>query len=115
MFPAKDPLVCLSTLLITQAIYDQAFATSTTSLDDLTRPRNDHYVKMRWKKEMLDREIIQIDYATFLRGFHRLVLVAGAREKIRPYALRVGAGADLDSKCYSIRVWIWIAVRTNAD
>ncbi|TLS22192.1 uncharacterized protein PpBr36_09678 [Pyricularia pennisetigena] len=96
VFPAKDPLVCLSTLLITQAIYDQAFATSTTSLDDLTRPRNDHYVKMRWKKEMLDREIIQIDYATFLRGFHRLVLVAGAREKIRPYALRVGAGADLD-------------------
>ncbi|KAI7909733.1 hypothetical protein M0657_011708 [Pyricularia oryzae] len=80
VFPAKDPLVCLSTLLITQAIYDQAFATSTTSFDNLTRPRNDHY----------------IDYATFFRGFHRLVLMAGAREKIRPYALRVGAGADLD-------------------
>ncbi|TLD19214.1 hypothetical protein PspLS_10044, partial [Pyricularia sp. CBS 133598] len=39
-------------------IYDQVFATLTISFDNLTRLRNDYYVKMRWKKEMLDREII---------------------------------------------------------
>ncbi|KAI6482863.1 hypothetical protein MCOR13_010377 [Pyricularia oryzae] len=69
LYPTNDPFVCLSTLLLSQAIADDVFAASDsiTSLEDLERPREAKYVKLPWKKEMLDREIIQIDYATLLR------------------------------------------------
>ncbi|KAI6612836.1 hypothetical protein MCOR14_011675, partial [Pyricularia oryzae] len=98
LYPTNDPLVCLSTLLLSQAIADDAFAASDsiTSLEDLERPREAKYVKLPWKKEMLDREIIQIDYATLLRLWKRLVDVAGCRDPMRPYSMRIGAGGRLD-------------------
>ncbi|KAI6476121.1 hypothetical protein MCOR13_011851, partial [Pyricularia oryzae] len=101
LYPTNDPLVCLSTLLLSQAIADDAFAASDsiTSLEDLERPREAKYVRLPWKKEMLDREIIQIDYATLLRLWKRLVDVAGCRDPMRPYSMRIGAGGRLDSKC----------------
>ncbi|KAI6317725.1 hypothetical protein MCOR34_003931 [Pyricularia oryzae] len=98
LYPTNDPLVCLSTLLLSQAIADDAFAASDsiTSLEDLERPREAKYVRLPWKKEMLDREIIQIDYATLLRLWKRLVDVAGCRDPMRPYSMRIGAGGRLD-------------------
>ncbi|KAL2138139.1 hypothetical protein VTI28DRAFT_7389 [Corynascus sepedonium] len=54
------------------------------------------YLELHWKTDMLDREIFPIDYHTFWKVWHRLWLVAGNREPIRPYSIRVGAGAKLD-------------------
>ncbi|QBZ53518.1 hypothetical protein PoMZ_09205 [Pyricularia oryzae] len=46
---------------------------SITSLENLKRPREAKYVKFFWKKEMFDREIIQINYTTLLKFWKRLV------------------------------------------
>ncbi|EHA51056.1 hypothetical protein MGG_14839 [Pyricularia oryzae 70-15] len=90
LYSTNDPLVCLSTLLLSQVIADDAFAASDsiTSLEDLERPREAKYVRLPWKEEMLDREITQIDYATLLRLWKRLVDVAGCRDPMRPYSMR---------------------------
>ncbi|KAK4221297.1 hypothetical protein QBC38DRAFT_550101 [Podospora fimiseda] len=87
------------TLIISQAIFDKAFKAGYQSFEDLLKtPRleNTECLELEWKEEMLEKEIFPIDYDVYLKLWNRLWLVAGNRDKIRPYSLRVGAGAALD-------------------
>ncbi|KAM7209967.1 hypothetical protein V8F06_014645, partial [Rhypophila decipiens] len=49
-----------------------------------------------WKEEFLDKPLFPLRYSQFLELWTRCLLVIGCRKPIRPYALRVGAGARMD-------------------
>lgn len=57
------------------------------------------YVPLEWKEEFLNTEkekkIIPIKYAQYNKLWHLTIAAAGFREGMRPYAMRVGAGARL--------------------
>lgn len=55
-------------------------------------------VPLRWKNPTLKKKIIPISYACYLKQWQRTLYVAGLRtdDKLRPYSLRVAAGAKLD-------------------
>ncbi|MFD2317082.1 DUF3435 domain-containing protein [Halomonas organivorans] len=93
------PLICAVTQLASRALYDGAFKNEGfKSLDDiLDSPNleNVDYLTLAWKEEMLDRPIIPIDYYRYLQIWHKTILAAGFRDDLRPYSLRVGAGARL--------------------
>ncbi|KAK4220625.1 hypothetical protein QBC38DRAFT_493849, partial [Podospora fimiseda] len=92
-------LICLLSLIVSQAIFDKAFKARCQSFEDLLKtPRleNTDCLELDWKEEMLEKDIFPIDYDVYLKLWNRLWLVAGIRDKIRPYSLRVSAGAALD-------------------
>ncbi|KAI6364788.1 hypothetical protein MCOR25_005583 [Pyricularia grisea] len=92
----NDPLVDLVRIVAAQAIKDGAFDPPYHSWEDLEKPRDAEYAELHWKKEMLDREIFALSYETERALWYRTLLVAGYREPMRLYSIRVGAGARLD-------------------
>ncbi|KAH9431468.1 hypothetical protein MCOR02_008757 [Pyricularia oryzae] len=92
----NDPLVDLVRIVVAQAIKDDAFDPPIHSWGDLEKPRVAQYSELSWKKEMLDREIFPLSYETELALWYRTLLVAGYREPMRLYSIRVGAGARLN-------------------
>ncbi|KAL5900173.1 hypothetical protein ACKVWC_011469 [Pyricularia oryzae] len=91
-----DPLVDLVRIVAAQAIKDGAFDPPYHSWEDLEKPRDAEYAQLHWKKEMLDREIFALSHETERALWYRTLLVAGYREPMRLYSIRVGAGARLD-------------------
>ncbi|KAI6310931.1 hypothetical protein MCOR34_006176 [Pyricularia oryzae] len=92
----NDPLVDLVRIVAAQAIKDGAFDPPYHSWEDLEKPRDAEYAELHWKKEMLDREIFALSHETERALWYRTLLVAGYREPMRLYSIRVGAGARLD-------------------
>ncbi|KAM4061018.1 hypothetical protein HRG_012941 [Hirsutella rhossiliensis] len=92
-------LVCLVSLFTVRAIADNAFEAEFDSCNQVLRPppleKGVDFVPLKWKTEMLDKEIVPISYGTFLETWNRVYFVAGSRERKRPYSLRVGAGGRL--------------------
>ena len=70
---------------------------SLKDLPNTTRLENTESLELEWKEEMLQKEILPVDYDVCLKLWSHLCLVAGNRDTIRPCLLRVGAGAALDS------------------
>lgn len=92
-------LFCLVSVAVARALADNAFHTPVDSLGDLlSRPNlgSQRRLRVKWKDEILDRPIFPIDYPTFRHLWNRITFVAGYRESVRPYSLRVGAGNRLD-------------------
>ncbi|KAI1340623.1 hypothetical protein F5Y15DRAFT_45409 [Xylariaceae sp. FL0016] len=91
--------ICLVSLLVARAIADQAFQTEFSSIEELcARARLEHTdsLQLRWKPGMENKEIVPINYASYLDLWHRTLLVAGLRDdEQRPYSLRVGAGGRM--------------------
>ncbi|KAK4181988.1 hypothetical protein QBC35DRAFT_396859, partial [Podospora australis] len=91
--------ICLLSLIISQALSENAFENGYRSLEQLlSQPKLEHTdrLTLSWKKEFEDREIFPVPYHAYWKMWNRLWLVAGNRGSIRPYSLRVGAGASLD-------------------
>jgi hypothetical protein len=53
-------------------------------------------IDIPWKEEFLDKPLFPLTYPQFYELWTRCLLVIGCRKTIRPYALRVGAGARMD-------------------
>lgn len=52
------------------------------------------YVELKWKPSILEEEkdIFSLSYNRFWEMWNLVLMVAGMREAIRPYSMRVGAG-----------------------
>ncbi|KAK4095806.1 hypothetical protein N658DRAFT_89913 [Parathielavia hyrcaniae] len=88
-------LLCLVSLIATQAIADRAFDTPFESLDEiLNRPNLEHTdaLELHWRKDIMERKIFTISYNKYWESWNPLWQVAGNRDPRRPYSLRVGAG-----------------------
>ncbi|KPM35006.1 hypothetical protein AK830_g11561 [Neonectria ditissima] len=93
-----QPLLCVASLLVARAIKDKAFQVPFESLEDLLRqPHLDgvDYVPLAWREDILDEKIVPLKYHPFWGLWNRTFFVSGAREKMRPYSMRVGAGQRL--------------------
>jgi hypothetical protein len=86
-------------IVIAQGLSEDAFDPSFRSAEEvLKRPlieKGTNSVTLDWKEELLDKEIFPIPYRTFWEIWSRVILVAGFPESLHPYAVRVGAEADL--------------------
>lgn len=94
------PAFCPVSLVAARALADDAFEPSVDSVQTLlTRPifQGTRCVELRWKDGFSDRLLFPLGYTQFWKIWRRTLEVAGFPESIRPYALRVGAGARLDS------------------
>ncbi|KAM5350430.1 hypothetical protein ACJ41O_006935 [Fusarium nematophilum] len=83
------------------AIYNDAFVARFTSYTQVLYPKNPleahiDYVALRWDKSMMQKPIFPLEYNVYRRLWHRDLEVAGLREDLRPYSMRVGAGGRLD-------------------
>ncbi|KAK7408680.1 hypothetical protein QQX98_009148 [Neonectria punicea] len=104
-----QPLLCLGSLLVTRAIKDKAFQVPFESLEDLLRqPHLDgvDYVPLAWREDVLDEMIIPLKYHLFWELWNRTFFVSGARERMRPYSMRVGAGRRLGALSQPLRNYI---------
>lgn len=94
-----SPLLCLGSLVITRALQMGALDTPHKTAHDLIhRPHlgGTDRLDISWKEDFLDKPIFPLTYAQFYDLWNRCLLVIGCRKPIRPYALRVGAGARMD-------------------
>lgn len=70
------------------------------TLDELLdRPRFDDYINcipLLWREDLLAEDIFPISYNRFWSLWDRTTRVAGYQERLRPYALPVGAGSRLN-------------------
>ncbi|KXJ86485.1 hypothetical protein Micbo1qcDRAFT_140131 [Microdochium bolleyi] len=93
-------ILCPLRMMVAQALHNDAFEVPYKSLQEiLCRPNlgNENTLQIRWKPSILDKSIIPITYPSYWETFGRGVLVMGVRDTdIRLYALRVGAGQNLD-------------------
>ncbi|KAH8757749.1 hypothetical protein F5883DRAFT_428208, partial [Diaporthe sp. PMI_573] len=95
-------IFCPVSLVVARALADDAFDPSFDSVHSLlSRPDLEHTqcIQLKWKDEALDREIFPLTYNRFGELWRRTIIVAGYPERIRPYAIRVGAGSRLDGSC----------------
>ncbi|KAH8891472.1 hypothetical protein GQ53DRAFT_147693 [Thozetella sp. PMI_491] len=95
------PVLCLASLVLTRAIQLDALDVKPRfqSVGELLqRPvlGETGRIDIPWKSEFLDQPIFPITYPVFYELWMRCLLVIGCRKAIRPYSLRVGAGARLD-------------------
>lgn len=94
-------MLCLVQQIVSQAISDDAFDTPFSSLDEiLNRPNLEHtdVLDLHWKTDKLNDNIFPVTYDKYWKVWNRLWYVAGSRDSVRPYALRVGAGGKLDGE-----------------
>lgn len=91
--------------LVSRALADNAFEAEFVSTDQILHPKplgqEVDYVPLKWKPEKQEKDaIIPICYNTYNRLWNRTCFVAGLRDedKMRPYAMRVGAGNRLDGE-----------------
>jgi hypothetical protein len=95
------PPICLGSLLISRALYRDAFDPSFESVETLVdRPNLQHTnsLPLKWKDDMLDQYIIELPRKRFYELWERTVLASGMRVEPRFYSMRVGAGGRLDGK-----------------
>jgi hypothetical protein len=95
------PLLDSASLVIARAIQMDALDldVSYDSLRDLLqRPRlgNTDRIDIPWKESFLNQPLFPLTYADFWAIWRRCLHVIGSRKDIRPYSLRVGAGARMD-------------------
>ncbi|KAM7189007.1 Protein of unknown function (DUF3435) domain containing protein [Rhypophila sp. PSN 637] len=98
------PVLCLVSLVITRALDMGALDTPYQSVHDLLYRLNlgrTDRLDIPWKEEFLDKPLFPLRYSQFLELWTRCLLVVGCRKPIRPYALRVGAGARIDESLSS--------------
>ncbi|KAM6537137.1 hypothetical protein FALCPG4_003083 [Fusarium falciforme] len=98
--PVKS--ICLLSHIIAMAIYNGAFAIRFTSCEEVLYPKGlleDHidYVPLKWKDDIVDQPVFPLNYKLYWRIWHRVLEVAGLREGLRPYSIRVGARGRLNS------------------
>lgn len=101
--------ICLVSFLVSRARADNAFEAEFVSPDRILHPEPlEHgvdFIPLRWKPEKQEKDaIIPISYNTYNRLWSRTCFVAGLRDgdKMRPYAMRVGAGNRLDGESKSL-------------
>ncbi|KAL2137751.1 hypothetical protein VTI28DRAFT_8386 [Corynascus sepedonium] len=98
------PLLCSASLVITRAIEMDALDMDYKTVHEfLHRPAlgRTNYLVIPWKEEFLDKPLFPLTYKAFWELWNRCLLVAGIRRPIRPYSLRVGAGARLNDNLSS--------------
>ncbi|KAK4163056.1 hypothetical protein QBC43DRAFT_320473 [Cladorrhinum sp. PSN259] len=97
--------ICLVTLLAVQALHDNAFDPPFTSYEELfNRPIIEKGILwLKWNREFLNtgRRILNIDYFQYNEIWNRTWQVAGNRTSLRPYSLRINAGAKYDNGALS--------------
>ncbi|KAK4232798.1 hypothetical protein C8A03DRAFT_39568 [Achaetomium macrosporum] len=98
------PLLCLRSHVLARALQLDSLAISFELAHGLlNRPffgRTDR-IDIPWKEEFLDKIIFPLTYQVFYELWLRCLVVIGCRNPIRPYALRVGAGARMDESLLS--------------
>jgi hypothetical protein len=85
--------------VITRGLQMGAFDTPHKTAHDLIHCPNlgeTNRLDIPWKQEFLKQILFPLDYQQFRDLWARCCLVIGCRRPIRPYALRVGAGARMD-------------------
>jgi len=85
--------------VITWGLQMGAFDTPHKTAHDLLHYPNlseTNRLDIPWKQEFLDQTLFPLEYQQFRDLWARYCLVIGCRRPIRPYALRVGAGARMD-------------------
>jgi hypothetical protein len=91
--------LCAASLVIARALELGALAIDYNSAHALFhRPvlgRTDR-IDIPWKEAFLNETLFPLKYAEFLDAWQRCLFVLGCRKPIRPYAMRVGAGARMD-------------------
>ncbi|KAJ4160329.1 hypothetical protein NW754_003454 [Fusarium falciforme] len=93
--------ICLLSHIVAMAIYNGAFITKFASCEEVLYPQSlleDHidYVPLKWKDDIVDQPVFPLDYKLYWRIWQRVLEVAGLREGLRPYSIRVGAGGRLN-------------------
>ncbi|KAB5513527.1 hypothetical protein GE09DRAFT_1013927 [Coniochaeta sp. 2T2.1] len=95
---------CLVTLIVIRAMLDNAFVDfdipnngEPLNFDTILQQPNMEdvdYVELKWKPSILEEEkdIFSLSYNRFWEMWNLVLMVAGMREAIRPYSMRVGAG-----------------------
>ncbi|KAK4233270.1 hypothetical protein C8A03DRAFT_19623, partial [Achaetomium macrosporum] len=94
------PLLCQASLVITRAIQMDALDTTSfgSARELFQRPvlgKTDR-IDIPWKEKFRNEIIFPLKYAEFWALWHRCLVVIGSRKHLRPYSLRVGAGARID-------------------
>ncbi|KAK4210257.1 hypothetical protein QBC37DRAFT_322526 [Rhypophila decipiens] len=92
-------VLCLTSLVVSRALEMGALDTPYKSAHDLLHCPNlgrTDRLDIPWKEEFLDKPLFPLSYPQFYELWMRCLLVVGCRKPIRPYALRVGAGARMD-------------------
>ncbi|KAM7210532.1 Protein of unknown function (DUF3435) domain containing protein [Rhypophila decipiens] len=91
--------ICLLTLILARALHDNAFETPFASFAEiLQRPNLEDvdYISLKWKPEFEKKKIFPLTYHRYWELWTRTWFVAGSRNNVRPYSMRVGAGGRLD-------------------
>jgi len=91
---------CLLSFLVARALADNAFHAEYQTFEELLdRPlleRGIDYLPLPLKSDVLDRRIIPLGQEKLNAIWNRTVLVAGLRQSMKPYSLRVGAAGRLN-------------------
>ncbi len=102
ILPVPDPRLCFFRSVMSRAIAADAFEADYKSIDEaMDIPRFEEGVQLihlRWKKDMRNKIIFPITYGQINALWHRIQIVAGFRDPVRFYALRLGAGQRLEGK-----------------
>jgi hypothetical protein len=99
VFFTPVPCICLASYVTALAIKADAFDPSVDSVETLLQRPNlegTDYLPLKWKKELENDDILKLNDATFRKLWHQGWLALGARDRKRPYTIRVGVGLDLD-------------------
>jgi hypothetical protein len=99
VFFTPVPCICLASYVTALAIKADAFDPSVDSVETLLQRPNlegTDYLPLKWKKELENDDVLKIDDDTFRRLWYQGWLTLGARDRQRPYTIRVGVGLDLD-------------------
>ncbi|KAH8909470.1 hypothetical protein BR93DRAFT_392943 [Coniochaeta sp. PMI_546] len=99
--------LCLVSLVVIKALFDNAFEDfdmsdngEPLSFDTILQQPNmegSDYVELKWKHSMMEKELFSLTYNRFWELWNLVLMVAGMRDAIRPYSLRVGAGGRYHS------------------
>ncbi|KAI1157749.1 hypothetical protein F5B18DRAFT_643736 [Nemania serpens] len=90
---------CLASLILTQAINDQAFEAGYNTVEEIFDKPNLEtvdFIPLKWRPDVKDQEVFRLSDSMLAELFHRTLLVMGVRRSPRYYSLRVGCGARLD-------------------
>lgn len=105
---------CLASLILTQAINDQAFEAGYNTVEEIFDKPNLEtvdFIPLKWRPDVKDQEVFRLSDSMLAELFHRTLLVMGVRRSPRYYSLRVGCGARLDGTSTITQAWPqWSAV-----
>lgn len=91
---------CLLSFLVARALADNAFEAGYQTLEELIeKPRLElgiDYLPLPFKDDILLRRIIPLGQEQLNNIWNRTIVVAGLRQSMKPYSLRVGAAGRLN-------------------